>query len=145
MGSVIVFSTLSSILADERLGVVTARREAYDASKLAVDAIDSHLFVLEAGVYAGAHESQPHPLPLLLPAALTRERDVPMGMRGVRRRIADTTISRLNQIAASSGFTLNAILFGARVGGVVSPFTTRPRAQCLSHFVPFALLSWQAR
>jgi hypothetical protein len=109
----IVFSTLSGILANERRGLAAEQSvaQAYDASKLAEDAIVSHLHVLETG---SINEFLPHPFQLLLSDACTRAVYTPFefGMRSIQRAIGPHTIAALNQIAVSSGVTLNSILLG---------------------------------
>ena len=107
-----MYSTLSQILADERCARVRQHlvSEANDESKLANDAVVSHVLVLEAG----ANEPGLHPHPLLLPAPYTAAEDTPLecGMCCVRRTISPLTIKTLNQIAASRDMTLNSILLG---------------------------------
>jgi hypothetical protein len=108
----VVYSTLSQILAGTRCGLVTEHTvsEANNESKLANDALVSHLGRLEAG----SDESGPQPHPLLLPGALTRADDTTLvfGMRNIRRAISPVTVGKLNRIAARHDITLNSILLG---------------------------------
>jgi len=107
----IVYSELSQILADIRCGLVMEHKvvEANDESKLANDALVSHLRVLETG----SHETVPHPHPVLLPGARTMaENTTPESGRGISRAISPTTIGKLNRIAAYHNITLNSIFLG---------------------------------
>jgi hypothetical protein len=112
----IVYATLSQILTDARLGLETEQPvyEAYSASKLAEDATESHLRVLEAG----PQELQAQPLPLLLPSArASTECMLPegvgiVGMRGAQRILSPSTVEMLTLTATSCGVTLNSILLG---------------------------------
>lgn len=108
--------------------------ETYDESKLANDALVSHLCVIESG----AAELGPHPHPLLLPGASTKAKDTALdfginairyfmspaketpatetspevGMDTVRRFMSPLLIGTLNRIAAHHNMTLNSILLG---------------------------------
>ena len=107
-----MYSTLARILADERCGLVTEHpaSEANDESKLANDAVVSHLLVLEAG----SNERGLHPHPLLLLGARIATDDTPLqyGMCCIRRTIDPLTMETLKQIAARRDMTLNSILLG---------------------------------
>jgi hypothetical protein len=84
--------------------------EMYDETKLANDALASHLSALEVG----SPVSGPHPLRLLLPEVCrtSEVRPLEFGMRAVRRAIRPLTIEMLNRFAASCNVTLNSVLLG---------------------------------
>ena len=105
----IVYSALSQILADERRGLVTDL-VSEDESKLATDALMSHLLVLAAG----SNQLGLPPHRLLLPGACTTAEGTPVecGMRGLRSTVSPCTMRTLDRIAARRNVTLNSILLG---------------------------------